>query len=1054
MALIDDFNRADAASLGIAANGNSWVGYQAANFGIVSNRAQADTPNSFAYPCVDAGGGYTHGGQDATISARLAFSGLVQAAVVLNGNTTGTTLIRFDFVNTGTARYVRILTYINNAIAADTGSLAREWSDTGLVEVGVVQQGGSGGVELYLVVDGVQLASLPLTASQWDAFRAQPYVGLFYVADATYTGTVAFDDLSWAAGFTPPAQIVYTINPMHAVLESSATYAAYRTDPDISDQPYIEYPVHSTTTDFKTPDPDHDIPGPTSSGDVVHWNTYYSRFQRIAPMATYYEGPAYVPPDAPPEAEKREESFRNRAGIRIEVWDLDDPNGNLLAVMSRSRNRRWFEALNEPGGGSFEIHLDDPVLYDHPDIEAQGLLPRETILKYGNIVRCYLDGIARFSFKLENLRVTRVGSGEKSDQWVEVSGRGVLACLEDAVVYPEYGFTPKSRGEKRLFTFVANAYEGVIDDGTGLGYTNFGWGWAAELKAQFDQATPPWIGSPKDWPELGQNALWIWDKVRGSRTAPAPSGFVYFLKRFYIDNEEDIAFFAAADDAFELYLDGQPLMQNGGTFGWRETMRADLKVAAGHHLIAVRCENIARPYGDAPGGFIFTMASLGEITNTTVNEKATFAHYASGGQFTMSFNGSTTASLPYNADRFAITAALEALPTIEPGDVYVTQSRVLQRGGYWRYVASVEFAGPTVRWKDQPDMAWNASALTGAPGGTEFEPLLTIRQGGVFENIEPAELLLVSDKTWRCLAYPETLEAARNSPPAFPPGAVMRFLLEEARARGVQYANSIKRLHSDYRDNDDKPFDIVVDTAFDIGMDLLQVAERLAETSVDIYMSPWLELSMWVERGIHRDQAHGDSYVELREGKNLSRATYDDRGIIRNALLLRTAEGWREELHNFDPETQATPPDSSSLSVWGRREAFLSLGNAPSDEQVERTVSYAFSLAAQPNSSTVFEVPDTQKAQNESRPYVHFNVGDWIVVPDMHGIRRSRRVVGLGVSENEDGEVYFAVEMTNPRDEYERRLERWLETIQIGTLRGSIASAAPVEPTAVRGGIV
>lgn len=45
---------------------------------------------------------------------------------------------------------------------------------------------------------------------------------------------------------------------------------------------------------------------------------------------------------------------------------------------------------------------------------------------------------------------------------------------------------------------------------------------------------------------------------------------------------------------------------------------------------------------------------------------------ATGGTFTITFNGQTTSALPYNAPATAVTAALVALSNVAPGDITVT----------------------------------------------------------------------------------------------------------------------------------------------------------------------------------------------------------------------------------------------------------------------------------------------------------------------------------------------------------------------------------------------
>ena len=55
-------------------------------------------------------------------------------------------------------------------------------------------------------------------------------------------------------------------------------------------------------------------------------------------------------------------------------------------------------------------------------------------------------------------------------------------------------------------------------------------------------------------------------------------------------------------------------------------------------------------------------------TNETQTVRVT---NATGGTFTLTFDGQTTAPIAFNATAAAIQAALEALSNIEPGDVVV-----------------------------------------------------------------------------------------------------------------------------------------------------------------------------------------------------------------------------------------------------------------------------------------------------------------------------------------------------------------------------------------------
>lgn len=85
-----------------------------------------------------------------------------------------------------------------------------------------------------------------------------------------------------------------------------------------------------------------------------------------------------------------------------------------------------------------------------------------------------------------------------------------------------------------------------------------------------------------------------------------------------------------------------------------------------------------------PDGYLRSGVTLGKVTTGTLsglygpygglaNEVQTFnLGAASAGTFTITFQGSTTGNIAYNATPAVVQAALEALPNINPGDVTVT----------------------------------------------------------------------------------------------------------------------------------------------------------------------------------------------------------------------------------------------------------------------------------------------------------------------------------------------------------------------------------------------
>lgn len=113
--------------------------------------------------------------------------------------------------------------------------------------------------------------------------------------------------------------------------------------------------------------------------------------------------------------------------IEVRVYSGADPS-QLLAVLDRTRQRQWTDALNDVGAGSFSVWALHPKIVDDP-----------TLIDYGNIVRFALDDVEVFAFVIEKKTTPQVAPDEDAGRWIKVQGRGVLSLLEAAVVYPVGG---------------------------------------------------------------------------------------------------------------------------------------------------------------------------------------------------------------------------------------------------------------------------------------------------------------------------------------------------------------------------------------------------------------------------------------------------------------------------------------------------------------------------------------------------------------------------------------------------------------------------------------
>lgn len=100
---------------------------------------------------------------------------------------------------------------------------------------------------------------------------------------------------------------------------------------------------------------------------------------------------------------------------------------------------------------------------------------------------------------------------------------------------------------------------------------------------------------------------------------------------------------------------------------------------------------------------------------------------ASGGTFTLTFAGQTTAALPFDASPLEIKTALEALEVNSSGDVKVNDGTIGSTG------VVVEFLGQWASVDNIPNMTYNTSGLT--PGGATVE-IVQIRPGTGGRNVQ------------------------------------------------------------------------------------------------------------------------------------------------------------------------------------------------------------------------------------------------------------------------------------------------------------------------------
>jgi len=115
-----------------------------------------------------------------------------------------------------------------------------------------------------------------------------------------------------------------------------------------------------------------------------------------------------------------------------------------------------------------------------------------------------------------------------------------------------------------------------------------------------------------------------------------------------------------------------------------------------------------------PNGYFPSGLPLGKITASglyapyagRVSEVQTITIDATGGTFTITFQGATTAAIAWNATAAVVKTAMEALANIEPGDVAVSLASLV-----YTFTFGGKYTGENVT-----AMTTNAASLTGGAG--------------------------------------------------------------------------------------------------------------------------------------------------------------------------------------------------------------------------------------------------------------------------------------------------------------------------------------------------
>lgn len=268
------------------------------------------------------------------------------------------------------------------------------------------------------------------------------------------------------------------------------------------------------------------------------------------------------------------------------------------ADLDQAFSRSWTDPLVDVGTGELQMLDDDP---DLSGFELDG----------NDVIQFSLNDELSYSVLVEQVEHVAVAPDEEAAEGWKLSGRGHMAVLERALVYPTNGVRRAPPHEDRVFNWTEPSYYDA--------------GWSpAHIVTYILWVQPPPFGAGGlyggyDWGDTGpwdanfsdQTAAVLWSSA-GS-TYHAPSGTVYGRQWFYMDVADDHAYFQGeGDDRCDFYLNGQLILS---TTDWMTRLDTDVSVPAGWNLLATACANRSDQVAANPAGWAWALWDYGYPPN-------------------------------------------------------------------------------------------------------------------------------------------------------------------------------------------------------------------------------------------------------------------------------------------------------------------------------------------------------------------------------------------------------------------------------------------------------
>jgi hypothetical protein len=246
--------------------------------------------------------------------------------------------------------------------------------------------------------------------------------------------------------------------------------------------------------------------------------------------------------------------------LRCDVYDAT--NTTYVGTLSQTIATEFVDEYNGPGSGSVTVPL---------------LSADAALLTKDAVVRVIYRDAVRFAWFVETR--DRVLADQGMQMQLVASGRGLLAWIEDAIVYPQGGLADFNAPD-RPFNFAS-----------GSGSWRSSGNYQAALGVQWKNDATARAKLPVRWKDL--SAQWIW------RTDPSTAvqrGTVnWFYRDFTLAAGKRIKFYASCDNQMDVFLNGSLIMSSSDfdreAASFTQMARFTTRLGIGTHTLAARVVN-------------------------------------------------------------------------------------------------------------------------------------------------------------------------------------------------------------------------------------------------------------------------------------------------------------------------------------------------------------------------------------------------------------------------------------------------------------------------------